>query len=257
MSKPERPPLVSGKKTKCGRCVYFRSHHPKLQGDCRDVYGVKSKTRACEDFTLDVNPSYYRGHPAVKKYNEIAEDRYEEVPLLVEEVRNKAGSTFTRSQTRAGKKKELRRVLEVLKKEEDTSALIPFLEEVQANRDRVSEIQSRAIQWHGEIEEIVKDAESFLISKFPEIRGLKPEAVRKSIMHAILAQVYHTKARIESLHNQCDAALRNFYAQHNALIEIQVSARSPVNIPGYSLSKMKEEGKSPIRRKRGRRKKKR
>lgn len=246
----ERPPLIKGK-TKCGRCSYFKGMHPKLLSSCSDVYDIDRKSTACEQFTVNVDPEYYRRNPSILKYNGIASDKYEEVHLLIEEVRGLAGSVFTRSETRSGKKEELRRVREVLRKQSDTSALIPFYEEVQAKRDRVSEIQSLAIQWEGELEIFLDESEAYIMSRFPETRTLKPEAVRKSIVRSILSEVNTSLSRVRTLHKQCDMALRNFSAQHNALIEIGVSARTPVNIPKYAMSEMKREG-SFINRKKGR-----
>ena len=237
----ERPELVKGK-TQCGNCIYLRGMHPKLLSACKDVYKVKPGSRACKDFVINTKPARYRSHPAISRYNSIPLTRFDNIPCLMEEVKSLAGSVFSKSQTRAGKKIELQRVKEVLRKEQDTSALIPFYEEVQRNRDRVSEIQSLSIMWQGEVTIITEEAEAFILGTFQELRILKPEAVRKATLRSILSEVYTLRVRVDSLHRQCDAALRNFYAQHNALMEIQISARTPVAIPKAALSERRVLG---------------
>lgn len=237
----DRPELVRGK-TQCGNCIHLRGMHPKLLSACKDVYDITSSSRACKDFVINTKPGRYRTHPAVIRYNRIPAIRFDEIPELMEEVKSLAGTVFSRSHTRAGEKVELQRVKEVLRKEKDTSALIPFFEEVQRYRDRVSEIQSLSIMWQGEITIISEEAEAFVLGRFQELRALKPEAVRKATIRSILSEIYTLRIRVDSLHKQCDAALRNFYAQHNALMEIQVSARTPVAIPKSAISDRKVLG---------------
>jgi len=241
-----RPEEVAGTAI-CGRCIFYSALHPATMGPCKDTFSVTRTTRACVDFEIDVDPSYYRRISAVKKYNLLAGPYLEQLGDLIEEVQSLAGRVFSRAQTRAGNKRTMAPVLEVLRKHKDTSALIPFLEEVQRYRDRVSEIQSMAINWAGEIGVIREKAESYMYSKFSETRTVKPEAIRKATISSVLAELQEAHDRVDVLLKQCDAALRNFSAQHNALIEIQVSARTPVAIPKVALSELKADD-SPILR---------
>ncbi len=222
--------MVPGTKTRCGRCVYFRHAHPKWKSDCKDVFQVEKSTQACIDFELVIDPEHYKKHPDIRKYLELAE-QFEMVVLLQEEVRSLSGRVFQKSQVRAGETKVLHPVRAVLRKENDTTALVAFFEQVQNIRDRVSEILSLTIASQGRLELILQPAESFLYTRFPEVKALKPEAVRISTVRAILSELHAAKTNLSTLHSQCEWAIKNSQAEHQALVEIQISTRSPVSMP--------------------------
>jgi hypothetical protein len=238
---PERPNVLASKKVKCGQCLYFRGRHPKFKSDCQDIFSVEKSTVACVDFEYRINAHHYRKDLRILHFLEMA-SRYEGAQDLASEVKSLTGRVFSRSEIRSGKSKSLARVREVLFRSKDTSALVSFFDEVQRYRDRVSEIQSQAIEWKGDIDLLWREAESYLYSRYVEVTRLKPEGLRISTTRSILSEVYSCMVRVDALSDQCDAALKNLSAEHNALMEIQACARSPVLVSSIPKSQRKIRG---------------
>lgn len=215
--------------------------HPKTKGMCIDVWKVKAKSTACVDYEHHIDPDVYRCDDRVLAYNSMPNCNIDDIHVWQNEIVSLSGNVFQRSVIRDGKNARIAPIRAVLRRDIDTSGLIPFFEEVQRYRDRVTEIFSMVLARQGQNDLAIQTAEAHISSTFPELRLIKPEAVRQSIMKSILHELYVVKNVLETVHVQCENALRNITAEHHALVEIQVSARSPVNIP-KSLIEGKESG---------------
>lgn len=247
-----RPKTLANTATKCGSCIYFRMIHPKTKGICTDVWKVKHKSTACIDYEHHIDPDTYRSDSRVQVYNNMPCCNTDDVHTWQDEVRSLSGNVFQRSVIRDGTNTRIAPIRAVLRRDTDTSILIPFFEEVQRYRDRVTEIFSMVLARQGQVDLAIQTAEGHISTIFPELRQIKPEAIRQSVMRSIIQELYAVKSVLDTVHVQCENAIRNITAEHHALVEIQVSARSPVNIP-KSVIEEKESGKYIPRKKNGRR----
>jgi len=248
---PKRPPLLSVPH-KCGSCEFFTSYHEEFRGNCQEVFGTTRGRRACEVFTLAIDPRRYRKDMDIASYVQQAA-RWAHLPSMVDEAQSLA-----RDGVFAALRKRKRRdilvtdaadLLDKLGGDSSEDNLVPLFERVQRLRDRAVMLRAQAQEHKSDIDVLWQRAESTLLRKYREVRTLKPSDVRQHICNEILSEIDVRQVQADTVLEVTETVIRNCQSAHSALIEIQAAYRAnPAPFKRTSDGENGKGGKSYIDR---------
>lgn len=224
--KPVRPERLTFKRS-CGDCEYLTGYNPSFKGNCQEVFDVSSRSRACVKFSLLIRPRRYRRDADIAVYIKTAE-KYAFLGDLLDEATTLARSgvfvTLKRGKDRDDLVTDAADLLESMGNERNN--LAPLYEKIQRMRDRAIAILAEAKMAARDLDTIFDRASSTLLRKYPEVREVKPAAVRSQVVDDILDSIDRHQVMADSLTEVCELVVRNAQSAHSAVLEIQASFNS-------------------------------
>ena len=220
--------LVSSDTTKlvkfcCGQCKWFVLSKGRSSRTCRMQLGVDAKTPSCKDFeprgpglkTIDE----LKNDPFVDRIREILNQKKLHVdPALFHEVKS---YLVFRKETHD----EIERpVPERIDSVKDLQCLEGFFEEVQAYRDRVTEILMDLAVIHRRLKNLWLYSNAWCNEQPAITEGLRTADQREAAISLILKPLHDRYSYVKMFQKVCELADKNLASSHFALKELKETA---------------------------------
>jgi len=217
----------------CEECVWFTK---KYRGqDCQERKKIVADSPACKEFELEPSKmqwEQFRSDPLVAMAIERVEK--EMAFRLDDSLHRELDTYFVASlPTATGEKRSLPTRLS---RDSDFEVVIGTLEDIQAKRDRVTQILLSLQSFRARITDLFEIIEGHLYKR-KEIQELKSEYMRTAVVHSIVPELQQRISNVKVLIDKCDLIVRNLDKTYYTIATMLEAARFYMRMKPQNLTR--------------------